>query len=254
LGRVPNSRRLWSIFLGGGLILGALLHWFFGNFFYDIFWSFLETHNIQHEIIIAKVARHIVPFLLSALLLGMIYIALRYEFMASTRQSVDRGESIKPDMRINDAVDYNDSTAKLKQPGPPRRIEYGQAAGGTMIEVGVQHEDARRLLNNELISGNIRCWGKRQILDLRPIQFETSTREMDRSCWNTLYLHYVHALYYIETEAQTEVLPGRAAEHQWTALMVSQIQVHQIWRRKSLARRLIERAKHRQRIKPHPNW
>jgi hypothetical protein len=42
--------------------------------------------------------------------------------------------SIKPDMRINDAIGYivNDSTAKLKQPGPPRKIEYSQAAGGTM--------------------------------------------------------------------------------------------------------------------------
>jgi hypothetical protein len=166
-----------------------------------------------------------------------------------------RGQ-IRPDMRINDAIDYivNDSTEKLKQPGPPRKIEYGHAAGGTMIEVGVQHEDARRILNNELISGNLRCWGKRQILGRHPIQFETSAREIDNSCWDNLYLHYVRALYYIETEAQTEVLPGRTAEHQWTALMISHIQIHQIWRRKSLARRLTERARRRQRIKPHPNW
>jgi hypothetical protein len=154
-------------------------------------------------------------------------------------------------MRIDEAIDYivNGSTAKLKEPDPPKVMEYGPGKGRRLVQTGVEHEDARRLLNDELISGNIRCWGRIEILNSRPTQFELSMREIDRFCWNNIQLNFFTCMYYTEGASQTVNLPGKGAALDWTALMVSRVQIQQIWRPKSIVRRLIETIKRRARIK-----
>jgi hypothetical protein len=163
---------------------------------------------------------------------------------------------IRPNMRIDEALDYivNDSTAQLKQPATPTIIEYGQAAGRTLIEKGVEHEDARRLLNDELISGTVRCWGRRQITVHLADQFELSLREIDRACWDNIQLNFASCLRLTQTQPQTATIPGRIIKDQWTALMVSRIQIQRIWSRKSVACRLREKMKGHQRIKPLPDF
>jgi hypothetical protein len=154
---------------------------------------------------------------------------------------------IRPDMRISDAIDYivNDSVTKLKQPSPPRVMEYGPAKGHMMSEKGVEHEDARRLVNNELISGNLRCWGRRQMSEFLPIQFESATREIEKSYWNDMQLNYFSCMRYTETAAQTAVLPRRQESYNWSAMMVSRRQVTRIWPRKSIFRRWLDRKRPR---------
>jgi len=254
-GRMPDSKRLWSIVVAGGLVLGGLLAWFFGNFFYDLLWSYLESRQIQHSIVIEKVIGHIVPFILSAILIGVIYAVLRHELMTTNSPFAVGTGAIRADMRINDAIDYvvNDSTAKLKQPEPPTIMQYGPAKGSRLIQKGVEHEDARKQLNNELISGNVQCWGRRQLITVLPVQFEDTVREIEKSYWENMQISFFAALYHTETQPQTAIIPGRPESHHWTALTVSRRQVQQIWRRKSASRRLVEKWKGRERIKALPD-
>jgi hypothetical protein len=66
----------------------------------------------------------------------------------------------RPDMRIDQAIDYiiNDSTAKLKHPGAPFRIESGPASGQLVSVAGIEHEDARQRLHEKLRFGDIQAW------------------------------------------------------------------------------------------------
>jgi hypothetical protein len=164
-----------------------------------------------------------------------------------------KSREIKPDMQINDAIDYivNDSAAKLRQPSPPRLIEHGQAAGRMLIEKGVEHEDARAKLNSELISGKVRCWGRRQITNVSPMRFEDSVREIDKITWDQLQLSFVSCLFHTETAPQTAAIPGKKQTAEWTALRVSRYQIEKIWRPKSWLWRVITR---RQRIAALPDW
>jgi hypothetical protein len=154
---------------------------------------------------------------------------------------------VRPDTPVSNAIDYivNDSAAKVKQPEPPRIMEYGPAKGHMMIQKGVEHEDARRLVNNELISGNLRSWGKRQISNFLPVQFESVIREIDRSYWDDMQLNYFSCFNYTETTTQTAPMPGRQETYNWSGIMVSRRQVQQIWPRKSVLRRWIDRKKPR---------
>jgi hypothetical protein len=252
---MPDPKRLWSILLICGLVLGGLFTWFFGNFFYELLWSFLESRHIRHSDVIEKVAGHVVPFGLSFFAIIVIYFLIRREFEEAVGQSVTTARSVKPDLKINDAIDYivNDSTAKLRQPEPPRIMEYGPAKGSRLIQKGVEHEDARKELNSELILGNARCWGRRQLFGVLPIQFEDPLREIEKSYWENMQINFFAALYHTETQPQTAIIPGRPESHHWTALTVSRRQIQQIWRRKSAIRRVIEKWKGGERIKALPD-
>jgi hypothetical protein len=160
--------------------------------------------------------------------------------------------SIKPDIRISDAIDYivNDTSEKVKQPSPPKVAEYGPARGHLMIQRGVEHEDARRLINDQLIAGDLRCWGKRQIVGYLPIQFENAVREIERRDWENIQLSYMACLRCPDTEPQTAIIPGREHTHHWAALMVSRTQIRQTWHRKGVFRRLFDKARRERRVRP----
>ena len=74
------SRRIWTIVVIGVLALGTVLYWFFGNFSYDLLWAFLDDHNISHAKVIAFTLSHLLPFVLAIILVGLIYLAIRYQF------------------------------------------------------------------------------------------------------------------------------------------------------------------------------
>ena len=74
------SKRILSILVLGGLVLWALLTWFFGSFFYDIFWAFLKKRGVEQADVIAFTLEHLLPFLLAAIIIGVIYFSLRHEF------------------------------------------------------------------------------------------------------------------------------------------------------------------------------
>jgi len=64
------SRRIWTIVVIGALALGAVLTWFFGNFFYDLLWAFLDDHNISHAKVIAFTLAQLLPFVLAIIIVG----------------------------------------------------------------------------------------------------------------------------------------------------------------------------------------
>ena len=75
------SKRILSILVLGGLVLWALLTWFFGSFFYDIFSGvFLKKRGVEQADVIAFTLEHLLPFLLAAIIIGVIYFSLRHEF------------------------------------------------------------------------------------------------------------------------------------------------------------------------------
>jgi hypothetical protein len=67
----------------GSLLLGGLLMWFVGNFLYDLFWGLLDGYHIKQADVIAYTLAHLLPFILAAILVGLIYLILRYEFSRS---------------------------------------------------------------------------------------------------------------------------------------------------------------------------
>jgi hypothetical protein len=158
--------------------------------------------------------------------------------------------SIKPDLNIRDAIDYivNESNAVLKKPSQPKIMEFGPAKGRPLIQAGVEHEDARRLLNEAFISGHVRCWGKRAISDDQPPRFELTQREIDRFDWNDMQLHFFNCHDLTDTAPQTVSLPGQNGRY-WTGLMVSHVQLQQTWPQRSALRRLLERMRGKERIR-----
>jgi hypothetical protein len=119
--------------------------------------------------------------------------------------------NVRPDMRIDEATDYivNDSTTILRAPARPKIIEHGPRAGFLMTEKGVEHEDARRLLNNELISGNLRCWGRRPMDVPITNQFEETLREIEKSYWNDMRLNYFTCHHHTENFGHTLFLVSK---------------------------------------------
>jgi hypothetical protein len=97
----------------------------------------------------------------------------------------------QPDWPIADAINYivNDSKAILKQPRAPWIEKLGPHKGRQMVERGVEHEDARKQINEWLISGRLKIWGLRQI----PVthvanQFESTLREIKLEYWDRMQL------------------------------------------------------------------
>jgi hypothetical protein len=143
----------------------------------------------------------------------------------------------QPNRPISDVIDYivNDSSAVIKQPKEPWIEEERR-----MIEKGVEHEDARKQVNEQLISGELRIWGLSQM----PVthianQFELSLREIKREYWDRMQLDFLSCFHQTNTIPQTTPIPGKQADLQWTGLMLSKEQVLRIWPLKPWWRRII---------------
>ena len=163
---------------------------------------------------------------------------------------------VRSDMRINDVLDYivNESRELLKQPSPPKIMEYGPAKGRILIEVGVEHQDALNKVNEMLSAGKLACWGRRSLEISIVNQYESYQREIPSVQWEKFRLHPLTCLYWTETESQTGALPNAKETYNWTGLMASRAQVHQLWPRKSPYRRVTEKLLRTPRILPKPEW
>jgi hypothetical protein len=158
---------------------------------------------------------------------------------------------VSGDWEISKALDYivNDSTAELRQPEPPRVMEFGPMKGRLAVQAGVQHGDARSKINEALISGELRIWGFRQIKTHIPNQFEFSRREIQKEYWNNMQLDFQNSLYYTKNYSQTMKIPGRPEVDHWTGLRVSRAQIQQKWPPKSSWRRCLNRLSGKARVK-----
>jgi len=156
----------------------------------------------------------------------------------------------QPDMKVSDAIDYivNDTATELTKPAPPKIDGYGP--GTVVYESGVEHQDARRLSNAKLISGELRGWGLRQIKSHIPNQFEHSLREIPKDHWDDMQLYYQSCLYYRGPYPQTMKMPGRPESHLCADIRVSKGQVQRIWPAKPIWLRLYAKITRKPRI-PH---
>jgi hypothetical protein len=149
-------------------------------------------------------------------------------------------DALTPNMKISEAIDYivNDSIAKLEQSSPPKVFDFGPAKERVVTEMGKEHQDARTKLNAELISGELKSWGLRQIKTHIPNQFEHSLREIPREYWDDMQLDFQSCLYYSKSLPQTMKIPGRSDNHNWWQIQVSKKQIQKMWPPKSLLSRL----------------
>jgi hypothetical protein len=88
--------RIIAIVVVGAVALTLIFGWFFGNFFYDLFWAFLEQHHIRQADVIAYTLSHIVSFLLACLVVAILFVAIRYEL---SREHKKRDSDISPSAR-----------------------------------------------------------------------------------------------------------------------------------------------------------
>jgi len=142
--------------------------------------------------------------------------------------------SPQPDMPINEAIDYivNDSKADLKQPTPPYIADFGPAQGQRMIEMGVEHGDARLHVENALKTGALHIWGRRQIGDLSN-QFEHSLREITKDYWDTMQLDFSNCFHFTDRYSQTARIPLTPKDTpKYTDLRVNTQQIRALWQPK----------------------
>jgi hypothetical protein len=98
-------------------------------------------------------------------------------------------ETARYDMPIAKAINYivNDSTQKLRRPSLPRIADFGPARGHPLIEKGAEHSDAVRLVEEKVVSGDLRIWGRREYqpvnANIPDPKFEDILREIDKVYW-----------------------------------------------------------------------
>jgi hypothetical protein len=154
-------------------------------------------------------------------------------------------KSPKPDIKINDAIDYivNDSAENLKQQSPPQ-IEEGRR----LIETGVEHNDALRLINEKLANGDFRAWGLREITGRVDNQFETSRKPIKPDYWDIMALHPVTCFNDTERMAQTITSPGPMGRNSYAGLMLCRDEVIRSFPKKNILRRVWAIVRRKQRI------
>ena len=147
------------------------------------------------------------------------------------------------DMPIAKAIDYvvNDSAQRLKRSSPPHIAEFGPARGKLLIEKGAEHAEAFRLLQEKVISGSLRVWGRRE----NPGQnghshpnFESIMREINGDYWVGGRLDYWFC-FHESAQPQTVVVEPNGLRY--TGLRLNSCQVRQFWKPESLLGKFIER-------------
>lgn len=88
-------RRIIPIVVVGAIALTFLFGWFFGNFFYDLFWAFLDEHHVKQADVIAYTLSHLVPFVLACLVVAILVIVVRYEVSRETKKE-EKDDPVSP--------------------------------------------------------------------------------------------------------------------------------------------------------------
>ncbi len=190
-------------------------------------------------------------WLVPAALFVVAVFLFAWPIVRSVFQSRGGALAPQPDMPIADALNYivNDSAAILKQPSPPRMVEFGPGTGHLQTEMGVEHQDARTKLNEHLISGGLKIWGLRQMpVTYLANQFELSRREIAPTYWDRMQLDFLSCFIHTKTSPQTTIIPGKQADLLWTDLTLNREQLRRIWPRKPIWRRCKDKITHRERV------
>jgi len=78
---MENKRtQLRAILAVGSLALGLSFMWFFSNFFYDLFWAYLDKRHVRQADVIAYTLAHIIPFVGAIVVVAGLYFSIRHQF------------------------------------------------------------------------------------------------------------------------------------------------------------------------------
>jgi hypothetical protein len=147
--------------------------------------------------------------------------------------------SIKHDMPISDAIDYlvNGSTVKLKKPPPPEIKKSGAGKGQIITWKGVEHQDARERIQTALNNGNIKSWGKKQLIP-NSNNFDSSSRPIDQEYWKSACINPSFC-FNKSDNAQTMALVNKNIEL-YMNLTLNKKEVKSLWP-PSLSRKIFKR-------------
>jgi hypothetical protein len=151
------------------------------------------------------------------------------------------------DMRIDEAIDYlvNDSRLVLKQPEPPVVITEGPGKGLPMRWGGVQHKDAKNLLHERLVDGQVQSWGRKTY----GTRMDDHGQPIPSAYWLHAALNELTVFHDSNDNQTVRSDPNHRVQMDLFAkLMVNRKQLQRVFPRKSLWRRLSEWK--RPRVKP----
>jgi hypothetical protein len=145
----------------------------------------------------------------------------------------------RPNMPLWRAMDYivNDSRARLKRPPPPYVMQDGPHKGAMVTHKGVEHEDARQQISQEIIGGLLQVWGRKGTVN----RFEGFVRPISTQFWQYSGLHPMFCQHETTEQPQTWVTDRDAKDlglEEYSGLMVNRYQVEEIWPRQWLWVRL----------------
>jgi hypothetical protein len=159
---------------------------------------------------------------------------------------------LSPDTSIAHAIDYvvNESKVRLKQDPAPERSVFGPTKGRMVQWVGKPHSDATQQIEQRLRLGALVGFGRRAMTPGgNPTSFESTFRRIPESYWDGAQLHPLFARVDGSQFPQTAFrAPGVEDEWLYTDVRVNLGQLCQLWRRKTLVRRLIDRIRRIPRI------
>jgi hypothetical protein len=98
---------LEKIFVAGAIATGIAVVWFSSNFFYTLFWAFLEKWNFKEASVVAYTLANLTPFLLIVALVAIIYLFVRREIakqVAGGASSTIPSTSFDRDITVYDAI------------------------------------------------------------------------------------------------------------------------------------------------------
>lgn len=135
------------------------------------------------------------------------------------------------DIAIADAIDYlvNDSTAKLEQP------KTATEDGVHILEEGVEHCEAIRIIQNAATNGFISIWGCREKAPGSQI-WETTVRQIPKDYWEKAELDWHAPLFKNHNEPQTRPIdPNEWRQsdiRQYCNLLLNKSQLYSMWPKK----------------------
>jgi hypothetical protein len=87
--------RIKGIFIAAAIILGALVAWFTSNFFYTLFWAYLDRWKFREADVIAYTLANLTPFTLVIVLSAVFYFFVRREMAKQIALSPARFREIE---------------------------------------------------------------------------------------------------------------------------------------------------------------
>jgi hypothetical protein len=161
-------------------------------------------------------------------------------YLATHREERAKNWIESPDWHLADVVHYivNDSLAVLEENPPPGIAPVGFGRTAEVTFRGRPEADAVRQIQQQLVFGNLRAWGRHW----RGVGHTTEIwSTISEDYWKTHQLHELYARIREADTVQTVANQANDGAPEYADLKFPASQVKRIWKPKSLLRRFWER-------------